>query len=646
MKFFSLNIFEKLLILFLIVAFLPLASITVLTVRVLESSTGQYNQEKIRTNLKAAWGIYDSEIARILDGTRILASLPTVKEDIQNKDIKGLRKKFLMAKVTLGVDVMNVIGADGGALYKTNNYGEDYALAPLLRKALKGEVIASTEVLTPREVEMEDDGLFTYTKQCTIPYRYTPRARSFRVERSVLGMAMVAIYPVTEDYETIGAVMAVKYLARNYSIVDKITATVGEGTATIFQYDVRVSTNVKGLDDKRAIGTQVSEDVYDRVIQEGQPWNRRAFVVNDWYISSYEPIKNHVGEIIGMLYVGTKEKVFVPLRTSIVHQIYLIVGGALVITILLSLLFSRTITRPIVQIIEKSKVIARGDLSTKIDFARKDELGELVTALNQMTTQLTEDRKDLLAKDRMASELEIAYTIQQRLLLDEFPPVPGLEIAGDSIPATEVGGDFYDFLELDSGKKHIVIGDVAGKGMPAAMFMGIVRSIVRAVSTTSSSAADAMRKSNSLVCLDAKSGMFVTVFYATFDPSTSTLEYCNAGHVYPLLYDPQKMKFDYLNTEGRPLGITPDSRYETRRHQFEEGEVIVLYTDGVVESVDVTNTTFGEERIRGVVQMYAHASPGEILERIKETIATHTGKTPQSDDITLVVLKRVAERSA
>jgi serine phosphatase RsbU (regulator of sigma subunit) len=641
MKLFRLNISKKLLILFLVAVLLPLFSITMVTLRLLESSMAQYNQEEIRTNLKAAWGIYESEMDKILDGTRILASLPAVRVAVLEKDIRALRTKFLMAKATIGADSITVIGADGKVLYKTNNYSDQYALAPLVRKGLKGEVIASTEVLSSRDVEIEDDGLFTYTKQCTIFYRYTPRARSFRVEKSVMGMAMVTLYPILEDYEVIGVVMAIKYLARNYPIVDKITETVGEGTATIFQDDVRISTNVRGLDNKRAIGTQVSEDVYNRVIREGKPWNQRAFVVSDWYISAYEPMKNHSGEIIGMLYVGTKERFFIPLRRSIVSQLYLIASGALVASILLSLLFSRTITRPILRIIEKSKIIARGDLETKIDVTRTDELGELATALNQMTTQLMEVRQDLLAKNRMARELEIAYTIQQRLLVEEFPRLPGLEIAGESIPATEVGGDFYDFLALGNGKSHIVIGDVAGKGMSAAMFMGIVRSIIRAESMGGPGAGDVMKKSNALVCLDAKSGMFVTVFYSTFDEKTSDLEYCNAGHTYPLLYDPSDKRFEYLNTEGRPLGITEDSTYETRTHRFKAGQILVLYTDGIVESVDSSNTPFGEERMREIVETYAYASPGEIIEKIKEAVAIHSGKTPQSDDITLIVLKFV-----
>ncbi len=202
-----------------------------------------------------------------------------------------------------------------------------------------------------------------------------------------------------------------------------------------------------------------------------------------------------------------------------------------------------------------------------------------------------------------------------------------------------MGGDFYDFLELGNGKSHIVIGDVAGKGMPAAMFMGIVRSIIRAESMGCSGAAEVMIKSNRLVCLDAKSGMFVTVFYATYDEKDSILEYCNAGHSYPLLYDPKKKKFEYLNTEGRPLGITLDSTYETKSRHLEKGQIGVLYTDGVVESVDASNTPFGEERIREIIERYAYASPKEIIDKIKEALKIHSENAPQADDMTLIVLK-------
>jgi len=591
---FHFTISRKLLIFFVIVALVPLGFVTAMTLRRLQETMRSYNQAKISTNLKTAWGIYNGELEKIADGVRILSSSPEVKAKILERDIGALRKTMTISKRILNVDLINVIDRFGGVLCKTNNDLDDYALKHLVREALKGKEITCTEVFTPKEVDIEDDMRQAYAQQLTVRYRFTPKARPINIEKRLMGMALVAFGPVMDEEKVIGAVMAAQFLTGNYKIVDKIVESVGEGTATIFQDDVRISTNVRDLEGQRAVGTRVSEEVYNRVIMEGRPWNSRAFVVTDWYISSYEPITNYWGDRIGILYVGTKEAFFTPLSESILRRIYLIVIGALLFTVLLSLKISQTFTQPILRIIEKTKIMAQGRLDTKIDLQSTDELGELAEALNTMSAKLLESRDEILTKQRMERELEIAYQVQKRLLIEQFPTVKGLEIAGDCIPALEVGGDFYDLLQIGEGCSNIVIGDVAGKGMSAAMFMGIVRSIIRAEGLESFSASQVMKKANRLVCLDSKSGMFVTIFYAIYDETTKGLEYCNAGHVYPMLYDPRLQRFTYLNTEGRPLGITTESTYEAKSCVLEKGQIVVLYTDGVVEAVDGNDVPFGE----------------------------------------------------
>jgi serine phosphatase RsbU (regulator of sigma subunit) len=636
---FHFTISRKLLIFFIIVALVPLGFVTAITLRRLEETMRSYNQAKISTNLKTAWGMYNAELEKIADGIRILSSSPEVKEKILERDVAGLKKKITISKRILNVDLIDVIDRFGYVLCKTNNDLDDHALKHLVREALKGKEIVSSEVFTPKEVDIEDEVNQTYAQQLTIRYRFTPKARPLNIEKKLMGMALVALAPVMDEEKVIGAVMSAQFLARNDKIVDKIVESVGEGTATIFQDDVRISTNVRDSEGQRAVGTRVSEEVYNQVIKEGRPWNSRAFVVTDWYISSYEPIKNYWGDRIGILYVGTKEAFFTPLSESILRRIYLIVIGALLFTILLSLKISKTFTQPILRIIEKTKVIAQGKLDTEIDVQSSDELGELAEALNTMSAKLLESREEILTKQRMERELEIAYHVQKRLLIEKFPEVKGLEIAGECVPATEVGGDFYDLLRIGDGYSNIVIGDVAGKGMSAAMFMGIVRSIIRAEGFESLSASEVMAKANRLVCLDSKSGMFVTIFYAIYDEAKRRLEYCNAGHAYPILYDPSSKRFTYLNTEGRPLGITTEGNYEAKSCTLEEGQVVVLYTDGVVEAVDGNDVPFGEGKLRAVIREQAHASADEIVQKLKERINRHRGNAPQSDDITLIVVK-------
>jgi serine phosphatase RsbU (regulator of sigma subunit) len=636
---FHFTISRKLLTFFVIVALVPLGFVTFVTLRRLQETMSRYNQAAISTNLRTAWGVYNAELEKIADGIRILSLSPEIKEKIIERDTGALKKRIRISKRILNVDLINLIDRFGNVLCKTNNDHDDYALKHLVREVLKGKEIVSTEVFTPKEVDIEDDMRQTYAQQLTIRYRFTPKARPLNIEKKLMGMALVALVPVMNEEKVIGAVIGVQFLARNFRVVDKIVESVGEGTATIFQDDVRISTNVRDLEGKRAMGTRVSEEVYNQVIKEGRPWNSRAFVVTDWYISSYEPIKNYWGDRIGILYVGTKEAFFTPLSQAILRRIYLIVIGALLFTVLLSLKISRTFTQPILRIIEKTKVIAQGKLDTKIDVQSEDELGELAEALNTMSTKLLESRDEILTKQRMERELEIAYHVQKRLLIEKFPEVEGLEIAGECLPALEVGGDFYDLLKIGDGYTNIVIGDVAGKGMPAAMFMGIVRSIIRAEGFESLSASEVMAKANRLICLDSKSGMFVTIFYAIYDEAKKRLEYCNAGHVYPMLYDPDLEKFTYLNTEGRPLGITTESNYVAKSCILKEQQVVVLHTDGVVEAVDANDVPFGEGKLRAVIRESAHASADEIVQELKGAVNLHRGNSPQSDDITLIVLK-------
>jgi len=636
---FHFTISRKLLIFFVIVALVPLGFVTAITLKRLQETMSLYNQAKISTNLRTAWGIYNAELEKTADGVRILSSSPEIQKMILERDIGGLKKRITVSKRILNVDLINVIDRFGNVLCKTNNDLDDYALKHLVREVLKGKEIVSSEVFTPKEVDIEDDVRQTYAQQLTVTYRYTPKARSMSIEKKLMGMALVALVPVMDEEKVIGVVMAVQFLAGNYKIADKIVDSVGEGTATIFQDDVRIATNVRDFEGKRAIGTRVSEEVYNQVIKEGKPWNSRAFVVTDWYISSYEPIKNYWGDRIGILYVGTKEAFFTPLSESILRRIYLIVIGALLFTIFLSLMISKTFTQPILRIIEKTKFMAQGKLDTRIDVRGRDELAELAEALNTMSTKLLENREEILTKQRMERELEIAYHVQKMLLIEKFPTVKGLEIAGECVPALEVGGDFYDLLQIGDGYSNIVIGDVAGKGMPAAMFMGIVRSIIRAEGFESLSASEVMKKANRLICLDSQSGMFVTIFYALYNEAKKSLEYCNAGHVYPMLYDPSVQKFTYLNTEGRPLGITIDSNYEAKSCTLEGGQVIILYTDGMVEAVDGNNVPFGEGRLRAIIRQNAHVSANELVQKLKDEVILHRGDAPQSDDITLVVLK-------
>ncbi|MCK4584609.1 cache domain-containing protein, partial [candidate division WOR-3 bacterium] len=219
------------------------------------------------------------------------------------------------------------------------------------------------------------------------------------------GMMIISAAPVIGyDENLIGVLYGGKLLNRNYEMVDKVKDIVyrGEqykgrdiGTATIFQGDLRISTNVRNADGTRAIGTRVSEEVFDQVIGKGIPWIGRAFVVNAWYRTAYEPIRDIERKIIGMLYVGMLEAPYVDLRNRVV---FIFLGIALFGVILLSIIAyytTNSITRPIKELVFATSKVTNGDLSSRVEINSHDEIGELADSFNKMTTSLSKYEKEL-----------------------------------------------------------------------------------------------------------------------------------------------------------------------------------------------------------------------------------------------------------
>ncbi|WP_292364876.1 MULTISPECIES: PP2C family protein-serine/threonine phosphatase [unclassified Methanoculleus] len=243
--------------------------------------------------------------------------------------------------------------------------------------------------------------------------------------------------------------------------------------------------------------------------------------------------------------------------------------------------------------------------------------------------------------ERKKAELRIAHDIQMSFLPDRLPEVPGLEIAALSLPAKEVGGDFYDAIPLTGGRTAIVIADVSGKGVPAALFMALSRTVLRANALVPRSARDAVREANSLIAEDAKSGMFVTLFYAVADPANRTLTYVNAGHNPPLLFRSGGGRPMTLKGTGIILGVMPEADYGEETVSLESGDLVLLYTDGITEAINPDEEQFGEERLIETVIGCLNRSSAEIVDRVRDAVMEFSGDEPQFDDLTLMVLRVV-----
>ncbi|MGB7001764.1 MAG: SpoIIE family protein phosphatase [Halobacteriota archaeon] len=241
--------------------------------------------------------------------------------------------------------------------------------------------------------------------------------------------------------------------------------------------------------------------------------------------------------------------------------------------------------------------------------------------------------------ERKRYELKTAHDIQQSFLPDAIPDLPGFELAAQNIPAKEVGGDFYDFIPISEGKIGLTIADVSGKGVPAALFMALSRTIVRAKATRSSGVSEVIRDANSLITADAKSGMFVTLFYAVLDLSERTLTYVRAGHNPPVIFKAKTRTLMRLDAKGIALGAIADIELEERKIILDGGDTVVFYTDGVTEAINEGMEQFGEERLITTIKVNHELSANDMIEKIKVEVLAFCGDEPQFDDITLMVLK-------
>lgn len=243
------------------------------------------------------------------------------------------------------------------------------------------------------------------------------------------------------------------------------------------------------------------------------------------------------------------------------------------------------------------------------------------------------------ARERIAQELRIARFIQQTLLPEDVPSLPGWQVAAHYQPAREVGGDFYDFLDLPAGRLGLVVGDVTDKGVPAALVMATTRAILRAAAERIVSPGRVLQRVNDVLHPDIPPNMFVTCLYAVLDPATGILQYANAGHELP--YRRSTDGINELRATGMPLGLMPGMTYEEKEVALIPGESVLFYSDGLVEAHNPQADMFGFPRLREL--MAGHPGGSSLIEFLLAELARFTGaQWVQEDDVTLVTLERRA----
>jgi len=246
-----------------------------------------------------------------------------------------------------------------------------------------------------------------------------------------------------------------------------------------------------------------------------------------------------------------------------------------------------------------------------------------------------------IEKGRMERQLQVAHRVQSSLLPKEIPQVPGWEFAACWKPARQVSGDFYDFIPKSKEGLKLVIADVTDKGMPAALFMALTRSIVRASIDQSTSLAEGITRANYLICNDSSLSMPVTLFACQLDLIKGQLVYVNAGHNPPLYYKAQENKFFNLTRTGMFLGFDEETNFVQEAIQLMPEDLIVCYTDGVLDATNDQGEAFEMDRFLAILNENVTASAKDLLEAIEKAIVEFTGDFLLYDDVTVLIIKRV-----
>jgi sigma-B regulation protein RsbU (phosphoserine phosphatase) len=272
----------------------------------------------------------------------------------------------------------------------------------------------------------------------------------------------------------------------------------------------------------------------------------------------------------------------------------------------------------------------------------REDIDLLRNLANQAAVAIENARlfQENLEKQRMEEELSIARDLQMSMLPSECPTIEGLDIAAYSVSAMEVGGDFYDFIDMGENKLGFVIGDVTGKSVSGALVMSASRSVFRMLSEESFNVSESMIRANRRLKKDVTSGMFVALLYAVIDAGNKTLTLCSAGQTQPVQLSAKAEEAHLVDTEGDtfPLGILEEAAYEETQRQLEPGDKVIFYTDGIVEAMNDQEEMFGFERLLKIAQGAGAKTSDELLKEILARVDEFVGGASQHDDLTVIVV--------
>ncbi|HKQ18234.1 MAG TPA: SpoIIE family protein phosphatase [Candidatus Eisenbacteria bacterium] len=317
-----------------------------------------------------------------------------------------------------------------------------------------------------------------------------------------------------------------------------------------------------------------------------------------------------------------------------------LLAGCVLSAILISIF-----VRPIQALSDTVRAIGEGQMLTDIGASGNEEIDDIARAFNEVTAKFRAAQGNVMEQERLQREMQVAQEIQQTLLPKKVPDLEGFEIGYLYRAAKEVGGDYFDFIDVDDRTKGVVVADVSGKGVPGSLVMTMIRTALRMEARGNRSASDVMSKMNTFVTEDMRKGMFVTMFYVVLDSINRAVSYASAGHNPMILYRGGQDATYFLKPKGIPVGINASDQdlfrktISVEKLTLRQDDMLVIYTDGITEAMNPSRDQFGEARLLASIKRHGHRSAQEFADALNAEIHEFTAGALQNDDITLVAVK-------
>ena len=398
-----------------------------------------------------------------------------------------------------------------------------------------------------------------------------------------------------------------------------------------------------------ARGTQVpaAANWFDFPVRGSYPLQISSWDSPDSQIESLLAVSSRVSAVLGIIFEQRPGQRF---ELNGMAQVFFIAVAGLFLFVEIGSLWagirlSHSMTGAVHEIYQGTQKVKEGDFSYRIPVKGSDQLAEMGASFNTMTENLGQLIVVAKEKERLQSELEIASEVQKQLFPRDVPSSKSLELKGICSPARVVSGDYYDFMTLPGSELAFAIGDVAGKGISAALLMATIQSAMRTQLAATNgdaphySAATLVAQLNKQLYNTTTPEKYATFFFAIYDEALRALTFTNAGHLPPLLV--RSGEFTNLNPTGTVVGAFPFAKYEEKTVQLEEGDIVVAYTDGIVEPENPYGEMFGENRLKELILRHARAGSSEIIAKTMEAVIQWTGSSELQDDMTMIVARRI-----